>query len=418
MTLPVGGGNPTARILIVGEAWGADEARAGRPFVGLSGMELDRMLHEAGIMRSECYLTNVVNAQPPGRSAGRPVDNDISAWIPSTKKAITPDCVQFRDRRVKPIVLEGYASLLKEISLVKPNLILALGNTPLWALTGKWGITKWRGSELLQNTASSLDKIENPPPKVVPTYHPAAILRQWDWRAIALNDLRRARKESNSRDYKLPDWTFIIRPSLVQALGTLGALYNLYLARPTLLSFDLETRAGHIACAGIAWDKENAICLPFMAVGQPEGYWAPEEEALILSALRDLLTHPNARIVGQNLLYDAQYTWRHWHFVPRVHFDTMIAHHTAFAAAAGPDETTLERAKKGKKRQGGMKKSLDFQASMYCAHYEYWKDDIKEWDPAIGEEQFWRYNCEDAVRTMECAEVLGAIPGVDWNTIK
>jgi len=312
---------------------------------------------------------------------------------------------------VKPILVEGYHSLLKEIQLVKPTIIIALGNTPLFALTGRQGITKWRGSQLVQNAADLLEPTGEPPPKVIPTYHPAAILRQWDWRAIALNDLRRCKRESTSRLYKTPDWTFIIRPSLVQALGTLGALYERCEKGPTLLSFDLETRAGHIACAGIAWDRSNAICLPFMAVAQPEGYWAEEEEALVLDSLTALLTHPNARIVGQNLLYDCQYTWRHWHTVPRVHFDMMIAHHTAFAAAAGPDDTSIAKHKKGaKKRQGGFKKSLDFQASLYNEHYIYWKDDSKEWDPTIGEEQFWRYNCEDAVRTMECAEVLGVRP--------
>lgn len=386
MTLPTGGGNPTARIMIVGEAWGADEARVGRPFVGLSGMELDRMLHETGILRSECYLTNVVNAQPPGRAAGRPVENDISAWIPSTKKAITPDCIRFRDRMVKPIIHEGYLNLLREIALVKPTLIIALGNTPLWTLTGRWGVTKWRGSQLLQNAADLLDQVPTPPCKVIPTYHPAAILRQWDWRAISLHDFRRAKRESTTPTYRLPDWTFIIRPSLVQALGTLGALHARLEASPQLLSFDLETRAGQIACAGIAWDKANAICIPFMAVERAEGYWPNEEEALVLEGLLSVLAHPNARIVGQNLLYDCQYTWRHWHFVPRVAFDTMIAHHTAFP---------------------GLPKALDFQSSMYCEHHVFWKEDGKLWRPEYGEGAFWRYNCEDAVRTFEIAEALG-----------
>lgn len=336
------------------------------------------MLHEAGIMRSDCYVSNVVNAQPAG--------NDIRAWIPLTKREITPDCVRFRDRMVKPILLAGYHSLLKEINLVKPTLIIALGNTPLFALTGRQGITKWRGSQLVQNAADLLEQVAEPPPKVIPTYHPAAILRQYDWRAIALNDLRRAKRESATDTYILPAWTFIIRPSLVQALGTLGALHELCQERPTLLSFDLETRAGHIACAGIAWDRSNAICLPFMAVAQPEGYWPEEEEALVLDGLTTLLTHPNARIVGQNLLYDCQYTWRHWHTVPRVHFDTMIAHHTALA---------------------GLPKALDFQSSMYCNYHVFWKEDGKLWKPEYGEDSFWKYNCEDAVRTFEIAEALG-----------
>lgn len=381
MTLPVGRGNPNARIMVVGEAWDADEARRGEPFVGQSGDELNRMLSEVGILRSDVYVTNVVNAQPAG--------NDTGLWIPLKKKDILPGFVKFRDRMVHPIIVEGYNSLLKEIALVKPTLIIALDNIPLLALTGRTGITKWRGSQLVQNAASLTDALSNPPVKVIPTYHPAAILRQWDWRAIALTDLRRAKRESATSSYTKPDWTFIIRPSLVQALGTLGALHDRLEHGIQLLSFDLETRAGHIACAGIAWDSLNAICLPFMAVGQPEGYWPPEEEALVLEGLHRVLCHPNARVLGQNLLYDAQYTWRHWHFVPRITFDTMIAHHTAFA---------------------GLPKALDFQSSMYCEHHVFWKEDGKNWKPEYGEEAFWRYNCEDAVRTFEIAEVLGVCP--------
>lgn len=376
-----GFGPAPARIAIVGEAPGSEEIRAGKPFVGLSGMELDRMLHEAGILRSDCFVTNVCREQPPG--------NDMTQWIPVRKKDVLPSFVRFRDKMVHPFVIQGYATLLKELALVKPSLIIALGNSSLWALTGRWGITKWRGSQLLQNAADLSDTIASPPPKVIPTFHPANILRQWDSRAIAVTDLRRAKREAETPTYHLPDWCFILRPSIIQALGTLGALYERCEKGPTLLSFDLETRAGHIACAGIAWDKLNAICLPFMAVGSPEGYWAPEEEALILDALYRVMVHPNARVLGQNLLYDCQYTWKHWHFTPRVTFDTMVAHHTAFA---------------------GLPKALDFQSSMYCAHHVYWKDDGKNWDPKMGEEQLWRYNCEDTVRTFEIAEVLGVRP--------
>jgi DNA polymerase len=367
--------------MIVGEAPGSDEVRAGKPFVGLSGMELDRMLAEVGILRSDCFVTNVCREQPPR--------NDMSVWIPTIKKDIQPNFVRFRDKMVHPFIPQGYAILQKELALVKPTLIIALGNTPLWALTGKFGITKWRGSQLLQNAADPTDQGANPPTKVIPTYHPAAILRQWDWRAIALNDLRRAKRESETPTYRIPEWTFILRPSIVQALGTLEALYERCSSGPTLLSFDLETRAGHIACAGVAWDTNTAICLPFMCVERREGYWNAEEEALVLEALSRVLCHPNARVLGQNLLYDCQYTYKHWHWTPRVTFDTMVAHHVAFA---------------------GLPKALDFQSSMYCAQHLYWKDDGKLWDPKVGEDQLWRYNCEDCVRTYEIAEVLGVRP--------
>src|SRR3990170_3156877 len=109
--MPKYGSGPTnAKIMLVGEAFGYEEERAGEPFVGASGQELNRMLHEVGIMRSECYVTNLVNS--------RPANNDIGTWIAAKKKDITYQHVQLRDKYVMPIVLEGYKRLLKEVELV------------------------------------------------------------------------------------------------------------------------------------------------------------------------------------------------------------------------------------------------------------------------------------------------------------
>ena len=137
-----GEGNPSARIMIVGECYGDHDEQRQAPFQGAGGEELNRMLHEVGITRSECYLTNVVNARPPM--------GDIGKWVvhKSKRKDLTSDMRPLREFYLKPIVLEGLHQLLREIHLVKPNVILALGNTPMWALTGALGITKWRGSQL------------------------------------------------------------------------------------------------------------------------------------------------------------------------------------------------------------------------------------------------------------------------------
>ena len=61
----MGDGPPTAKLMIVGETWGEAEEKSGLPFFGLSGITLNTLLHDAGILRSECYVTNVVNARPP-----------------------------------------------------------------------------------------------------------------------------------------------------------------------------------------------------------------------------------------------------------------------------------------------------------------------------------------------------------------
>jgi len=383
-----GEGSPSARIMIVGEAWGSTEESLGQPFVGASGQELNKMLHEVGITRNECWLTNVVNARPPM--------NDIEKWVTLKRKDIQPDMIKWRDRWIKPIVKQGFDQLLTEIQLIKPNVIVALGNVAMWALTGASGVLKWRGSQLRMNVGREmypsglLGPMDKPwAGKLIPTLHPAYILRDYGMRPIAINDWKRVLREWHSEEYaNEPNWRFIVRPSFSVAAGALQELREkLDSGVLEWLDFDLETRAGHIACAGISWSKTEAISIPFMCVEDKQGYWMPGEEAELVWRLYKLLTHPRVKVRGQNILYDCQYTYRHWHFVPRVAQDTMIAHHSVFC---------------------GLPKSLAFQASMYCDHYVYWKDDGKTWTHDVSEEQLWRYNCVDCVRTREVGEVEAA----------
>lgn len=381
MNLGHGTGPIPSRIMLVGEAWGRDEDDAKEAFVGVSGQELNRMLHEAGILRSECFTTNVVNARPP--------NNDLSAWIAKAKKDITPSHVQLRNKFVLPIVAEGYHQLLREIDAVRPNLIIAFGNVAMWALTGEWAILKWRGS-LLQ---LSLDCI--PPgtdaqerPIVIPMIHPAAVLREWSWRAVTLNDLRRARKHMESRVLVKPEWNFITQPSFAQVQEKLTWLLSeLNSRQETLwLDFDLETRLGHISCVGISWTRMDAICIPFMSSRNRQGYWTEEQEAWIVWMLQRICCHKNASIRWQNGLYDAQYTYRYWYFIPRGKQDTMISQHALFS---------------------DLPKALSFIASMYCEYYVYWKDEGKDFNTGGRDEaKGWIYNCEDCVYTRESGEVL------------
>jgi DNA polymerase I-like protein with 3'-5' exonuclease and polymerase domains/uracil-DNA glycosylase len=383
-----GEGPSPARIMLVGEYWGDEEFRRMSPFQGGSGIELNRMLHEAGIMRSECYATNLINDKPRGDYW------QTDKWIAKTKKEVTLAHVHFRDRMVLPLVVAGYKRLVGEILKVQPNIIVTLGGMSLWALTGAWGVMKWRGSQL--RATDDLVDWEGDPlgtgPKLIPTINPAAVMREWTLRHTVVQDLRRVRREIETKEYtNVPQWNFTLRPSYEKAQKTLEVLReNADLAgpeSPLWLDFDLETRAGHIACAGISWSREDALCIPFMCVENKEGYWQPDEEAALILSLYRLLTHPRVRVRGQNLLYDCQYTYRHWHWVPRVAQDTMLSHHSCFS---------------------GLQKSLAFQASLYCDHYVYWKDDGKTWAKNVGEDQLWSYNCVDCVRTREVGEVSAA----------
>ena len=203
-----------AKIMIVGEFPGESEMVKGVPFVGAGGMELSRMLQEAGIMRSECFITNVIRERPPA--------NDIDNFIASKKSAITNQHISIRDKFVLPVVRDGMELLKREIEMCQPNVIIALGNVAMWALTGKWGITSWRSSLLQTDLSVSLDY----QPKVIPAYNPTMILRQWNWRQIMVHDLRRAKKESLTAVLTPTDYAFTIRPDFNQVMSVLGQMYD------------------------------------------------------------------------------------------------------------------------------------------------------------------------------------------------
>lgn len=327
--------------MLVGEAPGEQEVLQMAPFVGRSGEELNRMLGDAGILRSECFTTNLCRI--------RPQDNDISHFIPLTKKAIHSGHVLLNNRHVLPVVVDGYNLLMKEIAMVQPNVILAFGNAALWALTGKWGVMHWRGSTMGGGDG----------PVIVPVIHPAAVLRQWDMRQLAVQDMRRAATFRHTRVIPKPKWNFILRPSYHDVVEVLQQLIDECNLGERWIDFDIETPIppSYIECVGISWSRLDALCIPFAATGFPEGYFLPDEEAYIVWLLYKLLTHKNVRVRGQNLLFDCQVVHRYWHFIPRVAQDTMLSHHILFA---------------------GMRKKLDLQASMYCSHYVQWKPEKRK----------------------------------------
>lgn len=360
-----------ARLMIVGEAPGTSEVREGKPFVGASGQELSKMLHEAGILRTECFITNVARVQPPR--------NDISKlFVKNTPKV----------RIAGPDLLAGMEELQKEISLIKPEVVIALGDTALWALVGERGIGKWRGSVLWAEVAGHRFKL-------IPTYHPAAILRMWAWRFIAVCDLRRARRELDNPGDNEPKWNFLVRPTFSEVMDTISMLLSRANALPEdeflRLAGDIETRNRQISCNGIAWSKTDALCIPFMCVERRTGYWSHMEEYEIILRLKELFRHPRVKFAYQNGIYDYQYYAKQWGFVPHLWRDIMFSHHVIFPGFGG------------KKARG---KSLDIQASIYCDWYQYWKDERHDDWNLVNEENYWRYNCKDCCYTFEIAEQL------------
>ncbi len=150
-----GVGNPDADILVVGEGPGAEEDKQGEPFVGRAGKLLNDILKAINLERTEVYIANIVKCRPPGNRT--PSAEEMAACFPY---------------------------LDKQIELIKPKMILALGLTAANGLLKKKdSLTKMRGNVY-----------EYKGIKTMVTYHPAALLRNPQWKRGCWEDVQKFRK--------------------------------------------------------------------------------------------------------------------------------------------------------------------------------------------------------------------------------
>lgn len=358
-------GPEDAKILIVGEFPTAVDVKTGKPFSDYDGQELTRMLHEAGIMRESCRLTTVCPIRPP--------KSDITQFFLTKTEGNKRGLAAVGGKYPTEEIRAGLQELAKEVARAKPKTIIALGNVALWALTGEWGISKWRGSELTLQPV--WDGPFDPSIRVIPTYSPAMVMRTWEWRPVTCYDLRRA----GQTPVPEPTWDFQIIRTFEEARIAFQFFEEHLSLGPTLLSCDIETREKKfIDCIGIGVGSAAAFCFPIFKASSYEFLWTPEEEADIILGLRRILLHPNAKIVGQNFYYDATYIARLWGFLVQPFFDTMIGHAVAYP---------------------GTQKSLDYLSSIYLPWHRYWKDDTAEAEAEADDEKRWLYNCKDCAAT-------------------
>ena len=150
-----GEGNPNARLVLVGEGPGATEDATGRPFVGQAGKLLDGILDAIEVPRTSVYITNIVKCRPPQNR--KPLPDEIAACIPY---------------------------LHRQLELIRPKVILAMGGTAAEAMLGAR-----KGLGELRNKVHTYNGI----PLIV-TYHPAALLRNPNWKKPTWDDVRIARQ--------------------------------------------------------------------------------------------------------------------------------------------------------------------------------------------------------------------------------
>lgn len=153
-----GEGDPQARLVFIGEGPGADEDASGRPFVGRAGQLLDKIIAAIGLKRDECYIANVVKCRPPGNRT--PERDEVAT------------CEQF---------------LFRQLALIKPQVIVALGSPAFQCLLRtKDTITRSRGEWRDWNGI-----------KVMPTFHPAYLLRSPDKKRETWEDMKKVRDYLN-----------------------------------------------------------------------------------------------------------------------------------------------------------------------------------------------------------------------------
>ena len=155
-TIVFADGDPNARLMFVGEGPGADEDAQGLPFVGRAGQLLNNMVNAMGLKREQVYIANVVKCRPPQNRTPEPEEANT--------------CMQF---------------LWRQIDIVRPELIVALGATAAtYLLGGKTSLASLRGRIHSVRDA-----------KLIVTYHPAYLLRDPRQKAEAWKDLQIAMKQ-------------------------------------------------------------------------------------------------------------------------------------------------------------------------------------------------------------------------------
>lgn len=270
------------------------------------------MLRDAGLNSSEIHLTNVFNERPPS--------NDISYFFDKKAEVSTNYPPLSSGMYLKEEHEHHLTRLITEVEALNPTLIIPCGATAHWACTAQGGIAKHRGAVGLISERMGW----NIPRKLVPTYHPAAVLRAWDYRVVVVADFMKAKREALFPEIRRPKRLISIEPTLTDL-----AIWQDSILKSEILSVDIETaKHNHITCVGFAPDSNTAYVVPFVDETKPKGnYWATlDEEIIAWGYVRVWLENAIPKL-GQNFMYDLQYLRRAAISPRNCLHDTMLLHH-------------------------------------------------------------------------------------------
>lgn len=284
------------KLLILGEAPGAEEEQARQPFVGASGRLLRYdLLNEAGFRDSDFHIANVINTRPPN-------NNIKELTLPKTelKKAGLSILGQPLGKRY--LLPEYYHEAMATLAWIEEqafDFIIALGGTALWLLTGDNRIGLFRGTII---------QPRNGLPAALATYHPAAVLREYKMRPLVWADLTKVRRHLDESLAPPLRRTFIVNPTWDEMEEAYDEFAN---QAEAVLGVDIETApaCGQITTISFA-TPTFAICLPVWDkyAGAANCHAQPDasSEVRLWRMIERFAGLPNPKVL-QNGLYDMQY---------------------------------------------------------------------------------------------------------------
>ncbi len=286
-----GKGNGAAKLMVVGDA--------PNHFIGHFGKEVDRVLYDSGIDKSACWITTVSKYD-----------------VPTNRRGQKPIPFSVRAKMAGIDLSEMVNELQTEINSVKPNCILALSGTALWALTGKTKIGEHRGSIMMGMGI-----------KTVPTYHPAQLSHQfiggefigyWN-RQIMIFDAKRALNQSKFRELNKPNRVLEVAKNSAH----LHDFYERYKNYPSV-SVDIESNGTCVpVCIGLAFTKGHGMTVPLW---NNDGITIPDSDMVQMWMLLShiLMKHDT---IGQNFNYDRDKLKRLGFTIRRLVSDVMLKAH-------------------------------------------------------------------------------------------
>lgn len=281
-------------IVLLGEAPGAEEEKTGQPFVGASGQLLRKtLLPAANLSADQCHILNTFIKRPP--------NNDLKHWTANKTElkrlGLTPSGEPLNKRYLLPEHRWQLEELDLRLRAVNPDLIICLGSTALWAISGHSQIGTYRGSFF-----------DSPYGKAIATFHPAALLRQWSNLPLAWADLKKASSYLAGTLVAPLRRRIWINPTFAE----MANVYARFRRNPTApLGVDIETSPAIAQITTISFGTATeSICIPLWdkdgLPSNPHVYPTAAEELKAWRWIERFAALPNPKVM-QNGLYDSQY---------------------------------------------------------------------------------------------------------------